>query len=558
MAANRIDSDVSALSGRIVTMNGNRDVVDPGTIYIRAGRIVDVRPSDKPAPDGFADVVPVATGGTVFPGLIELHNHLPYDVLGLWAVPKKYTNRDQWSSIPDYRQLITGPMAALGSDPHLVAAIIRYVELRALLGGTTTSQGVTLSSAPGMVKHFRGLVRNVEAPGEDDLPAATTHIADVDAKDATKFLARISTGQKMILHLSEGTDDAAHKHFAALQIAPDKWAITENLIGIHCVGLADADFKVLAQHGGSMIWSPLSNLLLYGQTANLPAALAAKVPIALGSDWAPSGSKNLLGELKVARLAAPKSVADADLVAMATSTPAKLLGWDGLLGSLQSERIADLFVVHGTEGDPYGCLLAATEADLDLVVIGGIPRLATSTLMRKLGVTAGTEALTIRRKKRVLNLTEATADPDVEALSAEDAIKALGAALADLPKHGLMPKQLAAANGVRLAVEGLVDNQMTPRPHLPYQGEFTGPNLSRPSLTEQRDLLAAVGPLPALTLDPLTAVDNPGFYKALAAEMNLPEDIKAGLQRQSALLRVPRQARPTSRPRTRGRQVGAR
>jgi len=44
----------------------------------------------------------------------------------------------------------------------------------------------------------------------------------------------------------------------------------------------------------------------------------------------------------------------------------------------------------------------------------------------------------------------------------------------------------------------------------------------------------------------------------LAAEMNLPEDIKAGLQRQSALLRVPRQARPTSRPRTRGRQVGAR
>ena len=125
---------------------------------------------------------PWHTGGTVFPGLIELHNHLPYDVLGLWAVPKQYTNRDQWSSIPEYRQLITGPMAALGADPHLVAAIIRYVELRALLGGTTTSQGVTLSSAPGMVKHFRGLVRNVEAPGEDDLPAAATHIADVDAK----------------------------------------------------------------------------------------------------------------------------------------------------------------------------------------------------------------------------------------------------------------------------------------------------------------------------------------------------------------------------------------
>jgi cytosine/adenosine deaminase-related metal-dependent hydrolase len=531
MATNGVDSELMALSGRIVTMNDKRDVIDPGTVYISAGRIVDVRPADQPAPDGFADVTVVATGGTVFPGLIELHNHLPYDVLGLWAVPKQYTNRDQWSSIPEYRQLITGPMAALGSDPHLVAAIIRYVELRALLGGTTTSQGVTLSSAPGMVTHFKGLVRNVEAPGEDDLPAAATHIADVDAKDATKFLARISAGQKMILHLAEGDDDAAHNHFAALQIAPDQWAITENLIGIHCVALTADDFKVFAQHGGSMVWSPLSNLLLYGKTADLPAALAAGVPVALGSDWAPSGSKNLLGELKVARIVAPASVSDADLVAMVTSTPAKMLGWDGLLGSVQPGRIADVLVVHGTDADPYGCLLSATEDDLDLVMIGGVPRAASTTLMRKLGVTSGTEPLAIRRKKRVLNLPDTTADPQVEALSAKDAIDALSTALADLPKHSVPAQRLAADGGVRLAVEGLVDNQMTSRPQLPYQGKPTGQKPSRTNLTDQIDLTAAAVPLSALTLDPLTAVDNPGYYKALTAEINLPAPVKAGLHR---------------------------
>ena len=32
------------------------------------------------------------------------------------------------------------------------------------------------------------------------------------------------------------------------------------------------DFQVLAGHGGSMVWSPLSNLLLYGQTADIAAA----------------------------------------------------------------------------------------------------------------------------------------------------------------------------------------------------------------------------------------------------------------------------------------------
>ena len=51
-----------------------------------------------------------------------------------------------------------------------------------------------------------------------------------------------------------------------------------------------------------MVWSPLSNLLLYGATARVDAAKRAGVRIGLGSDWSPSGSKNLLGELKVAWL----------------------------------------------------------------------------------------------------------------------------------------------------------------------------------------------------------------------------------------------------------------
>ena len=68
-----------------------------------------------------------------------------------------------------------------------------------------------------------------------------------------------------------------------------------------------ADFQVMAANGASMVWSPFSNLLLYGQTANVAAAVAAGIAgapfkIGLGSDWSPSGSKSLFGELKVARV----------------------------------------------------------------------------------------------------------------------------------------------------------------------------------------------------------------------------------------------------------------
>ena len=111
-----------------------------------------------------------------------------------------------------------------------------------------------------------------------------------------------------LLHVSEGVTPAgasasiARKHFLALEVAPDEWAINDKLACIHAAGLLPEDFERLARQGGAMVWSPLSNLLLYGSTARVEAARNAGVRIGLGSDWSPSGSKNLLGELKVAWL----------------------------------------------------------------------------------------------------------------------------------------------------------------------------------------------------------------------------------------------------------------
>jgi 5-methylthioadenosine/S-adenosylhomocysteine deaminase len=530
-------SPALAVRGRIATMDelANGTVIPDGVVYCRDGGIVAVQPATVAPPPGFAAVTVVPTGGTIFPGLIELHNHLPYDVLGLWQVPKRYGNRDQWSSpsTPDYHQLITGPMQVLGSDPRVAAAVVRWVELRCLLGGTTTSQGVTLATDPGLIQHFRGLVRNVESTGDPTLPAAATHIADVEADDRAKFLARISGTTKMILHLAEGTDSAAHDHFAALQGADGQWAITSNLVGIHCVALTEDDFGILAGHGGSMVWSPFSNLLLYGQTANVGAAIAQKVPIALGSDWSPSGSKNLLGELKVARLAAPgagATLSDEALVAMATLTPARLLGWDHRLGSIEAGKLADLIVVTDTSAAPHTSLVDATEAAIALVIINGIPRAGTPQLMTATGAST-TEMVTIGGQPRALNLAQPTSDPAVAAISAAQAQALLTAALQDLPNHHAGTGTSLPAGQIRLAVEGLVDNQMSPRHHLPLNGRPTGPNRATSALSTT----APVGPLPALTLDPLTAIDNATFYETIAAEMNLPLAIRSGLAAYASL-----------------------
>ena len=90
-----LDGPQIVLAGDVVAMDDALTVTRDGRVYIDKGAIVAIRRSVDPVPAGFENAPIVNTEGTLFPGLIELHNHLAYNALRLWQIPKKYTNRDQ-------------------------------------------------------------------------------------------------------------------------------------------------------------------------------------------------------------------------------------------------------------------------------------------------------------------------------------------------------------------------------------------------------------------------------------------------------------------------------
>lgn len=532
-----------ALEGRLVTMDGDFTVHDPGVLYLDAGRIVEARAAGEDPPDGFAEVPRIDAQGTIYPGLIELHNHLAYNALQLWQVPKQYTNRDDWGGAknPDYRRLISGPMKLIGPDPELMPAVVRYVECKALIGGTTTSQGIELFSNKAARRYYRGNIRNVEQTDDPALPGAGAKIGDVQAGSAESFLNTIKGRDCYILHLSEGTDDRARAHFLALQLPGNEWALHKSLAGIHAVGLHAEDFPILARFETSMVWSPLSNLLLYGETAKVKAAKKAKVKIGIGSDWAPSGSKNLLGELKVARVVSEANdgaFTDRDIVAMATRTAAEILKWDKELGSLESGKRPDLLVVDGTDGDPYEHLLKATEADVALVVVAGTPRYGKRSLVTRLGG-EGLEDITVGGRKRVLNLRQKSADPAVGKITLaaardrlEDALENLKQLAQKAEQRGMPRQRLLATSEEDEVVWGLALDELEPtgvelrpRAPLPGQSEPTGPALTE---AKAKPLSEIVGPL---KLDRLTVVDDSGWLESIDQQTNLPEWLAPGLQK---------------------------
>jgi len=111
------DSPKLVLQGRVVTMNGASKVIADGRVYTHNGSIVAVQEATAAPPPGFGSTAVTDTGGTLFPGLIDLHNHLPYNVLPLWQVPRKFSNRGQWGRHPEYHSKISAPMQTLAATP---------------------------------------------------------------------------------------------------------------------------------------------------------------------------------------------------------------------------------------------------------------------------------------------------------------------------------------------------------------------------------------------------------------------------------------------------------
>jgi hypothetical protein len=542
-----------ALAGQVVTMNDTLAVRRDAIVYITQGEIVAVQDRGQAAPAGFDDVAVVETGGTIYPGLIELHNHLSYNALPLWSpVPKRFKHRGEWPNHKDYRPLISGPMTVMGryQDAQgrfpLLGPLVRYVECKCLLGGVTTSQGVKLASNAGMQRFYRGIVRNVEQTDEVALPEAQGRIADVDARDAKNFLSRLGKEDScFLLHLSEGVTNpaeplsAARKHFLALEVAPDEWALGKVFTAIHAAGLLPPDFDVLARHGSSIIWSPLSNLLLYGGTARVEAAKAAGVTIGLGSDWSPTGSKNLLGEMKVAWLYSQQVLngqfSARDILAMATRNAARILKWDAALGSIEAGKRADLLVIGGTAADPYDALIRAKETDLQLVMINGIARYGVPDLMKHL--VPKDQTVRVGGQTRRLFLQQATADPAVAQVPLGQASSRLRAAFRDiakLAKETEKPKPRraldAAAPAWSLALDEICACGVELAPRLPFAGpnDVTGPERAPRALTRAAQPLSTL--LKPIALDPLTVADDDTFLERMAQQPNVPEPVREGLR----------------------------
>jgi len=376
------------------------------------GRVDSIRAPGEAPPAGFEDAVEVDVGDAfIYPGLIDLHSHIGYATLPLWTEPTQVTpfrHHNDWTDESTYKKDITWPSYLIAAGAP--EALLVYAQVRALAGGTTAIQGWPSRNRNPVNRLVRSVDDEDVGTGNRNLFRTSTLTLDIDELSARSD--HLENGEGFIYHCSEGRPDSVVT--GEFEDVATTNCLRQKLIAIHLNAIEADDFRRWDERArlagdtgpGAVVWSPFSNLWLYGTTTDVAAAREHNVTVCLGSDWGPSGTKNLLGELKVARLwsdHAGLGLSSFELAEMVTSSPGDTLErcWGVQTGRLVAGALADLAVIAPRAADPWDNLVEAREEDVQLVIVDGKARYGTKTLMDGCGVTRTTSVRIGSHRRRI-------------------------------------------------------------------------------------------------------------------------------------------------------------
>ena len=314
------------------------------------------------------------------PGFVNAHEHPAYS----YAYPDaklnpNYAHRDEWRfGLADKPQLPSPTpyyYVPDGEETHTAALVA--MELRHLLGGATTIAGS--GGVPGVVRNV-GLH---ERPGdvalydfEADVSTfpfsyrALEDLAEECAGGPRRAFAPLDDDNlsfaAYVAHVGEGRagNCAAKGEVERFLDRAQRHERRHSMV--HGIATTPRDYGAMREHDVTLVWSPRSNLALYGETIDLEFALAQQVRIALATDWSPSGSFNMREEVRcTAEVAASAGVdlSDEALWRMATENAAYALGLERDIGAIRAGLRADLALVKSHGENPHRAMLTADDED---------------------------------------------------------------------------------------------------------------------------------------------------------------------------------------------------
>jgi len=373
----RVDLVVSG--GTIVTMDGQRRVIEDGAIAVNHQTIVMVGPRAEIEAKYVARQEIDARGKLVLPGLINGHTHVPMTLLrGLkddvsldvwlqkYIFPAEAKNVNEsfvrWGTRLGAAEMIrsgTTTFADMYYFEDAVADETKAAGMRGVLGETfidfpapdNKSEAQMLAYTENFLKRWKGdpLIHAAVAP--HSIYTCSKKTLNDAATLARKYNAPI------LIHVAETKKELVESRerngATPVQYLDRIGLLGPDVLAAHCVWVDETDRKILAERQVGCVHNPSSNMMLASGVAPVVEERAAGVRVGLGTDG-PAGSNNDLNMMEEMDLAAklqkvakmdPQALGAKDALEMATIEGARALHMEKEIGSLEPGKKADVVVL---------------------------------------------------------------------------------------------------------------------------------------------------------------------------------------------------------------------
>ncbi|TWI75344.1 5-methylthioadenosine/S-adenosylhomocysteine deaminase [Desulfobotulus alkaliphilus] len=377
-----MQADILIENGWILTMDPENTVFEKGSLAITGESISAIGRAEDLSHIRAREKVD-AGGCIVLPGLVNVHTHASMTLF-----------RGLADDLPLMRWLEDHIFPAEARlTPELVRLGAELACLEMMASGTTTFCDMYLfensvaeaADAAGMRAVVGEVLYDFPSPCYGPIEKGFLHVEEM--ADRWKDHPRITIALKphspylcapellcrafdmaeahnlpFVIHLAEtaAETETIKKRYGRSPLAhlADLGVLSKRTLAAHCVKMDEADIALFATKGSAVAHNPQSNMKLASGIAPVPAFLKAGITVGLGTDGAASNNDlNILSEMRSAALLHKVNMEDPTvldartILRMATIDGAKCLGLDGITGSLERGKQADVILMD--TGKPH-------------------------------------------------------------------------------------------------------------------------------------------------------------------------------------------------------------